>query len=1197
MSKAWYYKLKQIIQEILEGNFKSDNTSIDFSCPRIELTPGPGNVEEGFFTIYSEEGTLTEGHVVSTDLRMECLTPYFSGSQDDIYYRFDASEMKAGDEIKGAFNIISNQGEYYLPFSVTVIKQTIQSGIGEIRNLFHFTNLAKSEWAEAVKLFYSEEFEQIFTGNDRQYYNIYKGLSKVYGNEHNVEEFLIAINKKRAVEFIPEETQILIENPEALSRYSLVVNRNGWGYTRLRIETEGDFLRVDEEEVTDDLFLGNLYRLHYYILDDRLHAGNNYGSIRLIGYGQTVSVQITVVNHAQEARKLRGIYKERKRVIIQIMQLYQSFRLKKISARTWMDETDKLINRLKGLYGRDISTGLFQAHLFITQERFNEAGRILEQDKDAVMAIREEKPEIWCYYLYLTALCGRNDEDADNTVERISRIYERNRGNWRIAWILLFIADEYINNAARKWRLFEELFDNNCNSPILYMEAWNVISMNPATLLKLGGFELQILNYAAKNDVLRDDVIIQLIYLAQKQKNFSKILFDVLVYCYDKNPRNDVLQAICTLLIIGNMHGEKYLKWYRTGVEQNLRITGLYEFYMMSLPLDGKETLPKIILMYFSYQCNLSYEITAYLYAYVYKRREAIQDIYVNYLPAIERFVTEQIKHGRINKHLAYLYRNILTESMIDEETAKSLMTLIFAQDIVVGSDMIRQVILVYPYAAGQMAYPVSEGRAQVPVYDEECRIILEDAYRNRYADSIPYRVERTLPSQNLLRLAKPFIREHLGYSLYMCYASKDSVVISRENAEQFRHLADSDFLTDANRQQIRYKLVNFYYDNDRMWELDEYLVSLKFEDIASDNRKEIVRLLALRGMYEEAYEWVLGMGPYGIDAKTLVKMSSRILAQDETEENAFMTEILHYVMVRGKYDENVLKYLIRFYNGSTKDMRDIWKAACDFGMEAYELSERIIVQMLYTGSHIGERMDILASYIKAGGKDEVIAAFIYRCCYDYVINDKIAEQFLLLCISNLHKKNPEMHMVCKLAYLKYYAENKNEITQEIKETIREFLNELLSKQVILPLFKEFQGYIPALDILQDKSILEYHAAPGHRATIHYLIQKEDGEGREYCRENMKDIFAGICVKEFILFFGERLQYYITEDVDGKEQVTQSGMINRSDMADTVHESSRFNMLNDIMIGKTLQDYDTVDKLMTEYYKKDFMADRLFHTI
>ena len=88
-------------------------------------------------------------------------------------------------------------------------------------------------------------------------------------------------------------------------------------------------------------------------------------------------------------------------------------------------------------------------------------------------------------------------------------------------------------------------------------------------------------------------------------------------------------------------------------------------------------------------------------------------------------------------------------------------------------------------------------------------------------------------------------------------------------------------------------------------------------------------------------------------------------------------------------------------------------------------------------------------------------------------------------------------------------------------------------------------------------------------------------------------MFAGICVKEFILFFGERLQFYITEESEEGEQLTKSGTISKSDIGQECSES-RFSLLNDIMIGKNLQDYDTVDHLLEEYYRQDFMVDKIF---
>ena len=127
----------------------------------------------------------------------------------------------------------------------------------------------------------------------------------------------------------------------------------------------------------------------------------------------------------------------------------------------------------------------------------------------------------------------------------------------------------------------------------------------------------------------------------------------------------------------------------------------------------------------------------------------------------------------------------------------------------------------------------------------------------------------------------------------------------------------------------------------------------------------------------------------------------------------------------------------------------------------------------------------------------------------------------------------------------------------------------------------------------RDKTIIEYRVKDGSRAVIHYMIQDEDGSESEYRREEMRDMFEGICVKEFVLFFGERLQYYITEELENGSKPTRSNSISTSDLDQDDFES-RYTMLNDIMIGKTLHDYDTVNKLLHQYYRQDFMVDNLF---
>ena len=56
-------------------------------------------------------------------------------------------------------------------------------------------------------------------------------------------------------------------------------------------------------------------------------------------------------------------------------------------------------------------------------------------------------------------------------------------------------------------------------------------------------------------------------------------------------------------------------EWYSKGVERQLRITRLYEYYMMAIYTDEEGRLPceisRMVLMYFSYQSDLDYEKNA----------------------------------------------------------------------------------------------------------------------------------------------------------------------------------------------------------------------------------------------------------------------------------------------------------------------------------------------------------------------------------------------------------------------------------------------------------------------------------------------------------------------------------------------------------------------------------------------------------
>lgn len=1178
------------VEKILAGEFNKGIHSLDFSSPRIELSVGEGEQYEGSFLISGPEGQPTEGRVSSSRLRMKCLVDSFSGAREEVPYRFDAEGMEEGECVKGEFCIISNQGEYTIPYEITVVSSEVDSSMGSIRNLFHFANLAKTNWEEAVALFYSREFEQVFKGADRQYYAIYKGLSGGKAREQNVEEFLLSVKKKQKVEFLVEETEIRIDSFRENAEYKVVLNRNGWGYSELSVEALGDFLILEKDTIREEDFLGNCYRLPFYIAGEKLHAGKNYGVIRLHNAYTEISVTVQVYEGKGKGR-LSSLRVRKKHLTMELMQYYEAFRTRKIGAPLWLQETDKRLQELTELDDRDPAYRLMQVQLLITRERFQEAERLLQQTDSMLQG--NFVPALYGYYLYLTTLLHREEAYIDEIAGQVERIYAQYSSDWRIAWLLIYLSEDYSKSPSRKWLVLEEQIRKGCSSPVLYIEAWNLIAANPTLLSQLEGAELQVLCYGARKELLTEEVMGQIVYLASRQKTYSDKLFHLLEKGYEAQQSDEVLQVICMLLIKGNRTEAGVFPWYERGVARELRITRLYEYYMMSCELTERAEIPKMVLMYFAFDSNLDSRRNAFLYAYVHKHREEFPELYENYREQIERFTVFQILKGRNDKWLSYLYRNIVTPVMITEETAGGLAEALFVHRISIRRRDICRVILIYEKCRGERVFEVSPGEVYLPVYSSDFQLFLEDRKGNRYWGGTECEAERLIIPDKLALMAAPYVTEKIDFDMWLCERGKSIAAVNEENVQSMKRLSGADILIPSLQKEIRMRLIHFFYDNDRIGELDTFLQELLPEQIDNRSYAEVVRFMVIRSMYPKAYEWIQKRGGNGIEPKVVMRLCSRMIGLQEVQQEETMTALVYMTFQAGKYDENLLKYLVSYYHGTSKAMRDIWKAAEAFGMDTYEISERILEQILYSGAYVAESIQIFKGYISGGARTELEIAVLSQSSYDYFVGQKVTDEFIMQDMQRVIQRREDIPLVCKLAYTRFYAEHKKLIDEKISHHLVLFLRELISRHLYFPYYKEYVGHIPFMRQFADKTMIQYKAEEGNQAVIHYLLEKEGEDDGEYTKEEMRDMFGGICVKDFILFFGEKLQYYITETDGEKEHLTQSGTLNRSD-TDREQEESRYSLINDIAIGRTLHDNDAVEQLLREYYEQMFLVKELF---
>jgi hypothetical protein len=103
----------------------------------------------------------------------------------------------------------------------------------------------------------------------------------------------------------------------------------------------------------------------------------------------------------------------------------------------------------------------------------------------------------------------------------------------------------------------------------------------------------------------------------------------------------------------------------------------------------------------------------------------------------------------------------------------------------------------------------------------------------------------------------------------------------------------------------------------------------------------------------------------------------------------------------------------------------------------------------------------------------------------------------------------------------------------------------------------------------------------------------------------MEEMYDGIYVKQFLLFYGDNISYYIAEeeeasdsdeDEPGKANLTESGNINIHEVSDTL-AGSRYNRINYIGVAGKMQDTETLTALILEYKQLDFLVDEMFKSM
>lgn len=1177
------------IGQIAAGRFNGTKPILAFSEETIDLSVIEGRSEAGSFVIESTNQIKICGIVYSTNPRMECLNPHFEGEKVRIRYQFNSKGLTEGDTCEGKFVIVCNQIEYSLSFCARITRLYAEASTGAVKSLDDFTRLAASNWDEAYHLFYNRNFLNTIPYDNVYERLTYEGFACARPSGQNMEEFLIGVNKKQPVSISVDKSEEIFMASKEPQSGCFTITKDNWGYTEIRLRTDCEFIKLSKPVLTLDDFIGKTYLYEYIIDASAMHAGRNFGRIYIDGVYQSFTIDITAgVRDDDGSISDIAVTKDIKECMVGIMELYTSFRLKRIVTGVWANETISILNHLHALMPDEHMYELMKAQAFIINRQRQEAKWILDDFKHSNP---DKKAPIWGYYLYLMTLLEREPSYVDNMTHEVELIFYENPDSVLLFWVLLFLRDQYFDDSAGKLKDIKYWVLRGCSSPYLYIEAYYLISQDPYLIKELSVFELRILSWAVKEKALTKELAGAIFEAVDLAGGFDNRVYELLTAAYEICPEAEYVGIICSYLIKGHKNDTCFHKWFELGIENKLRLTGLYESYLLTMDDRQISPVPKIIQMYFSFDNKLPYRKLAVLYNNIIAAKETEPEVYHKYRKAMGRFAMDQAQLRHIDDNLAVLYEDMLELGFINEELSAAFSDIIYTHKLIVFDKRIVRAIIYQNEMKEPQIVPVTDQCAYFELFSNDYVILFEDSRGYRYVKSISYRLQRLMDAEKYLDRCISLSPDRPQYIVSHFKHVRDYSDFTKDDLKLFKPVFYSESFSDSYKAVMGYRILKYCQLHDYEDYVRPFLQSINYDTLQKDARKYLIDMLVSNRLYEKAYDMAM---EYGIDmlaAASKVVLCENALKVQHVDDD-FMVQLAISAFKTGKYSDLVLKYLCENYTGPTDELINLWHAADKFSISSMKLDERILEQGIYTQIEPEKISDIFMEYYKRAGNEKLILAYISLVAHGYLHSGGCKADFIFDIIEKRFIGNRTLNDACQLALLKHFAE-KMDITQaelEIEDTLLKYY---IYNNMYFDFFARLDYRLLEKYFLYDKAFLQYESTPGAHVVLHY---SRDEDGEEFNSEDMVEMYDGIYVKTFVIFFGELIRYYITEEHDNSIEVKESNRLTCNNIPGD-NDHSRYNLINEMIISDTLSDETTLKSNIDEYKRLDAATKQLFKLI
>ncbi len=1171
--------MREKVMALAQGKFCYEEPEIVVSTEKIELEVAEGSEAEAVLSVENRAHTKVKGFGATDEFNFEFL-PVFDGKISDITVKVHAGNKKAGDCMKGAITLITDCGECEVPYEVQIVKRHLSGPKGALRSYDDFVNCAKENFDAAVEVFYQDKFCDIYLPKMHEK-RLYHHLTSKNSKKQALEEFLVAHGDKKPMQFMANKAQLAFEVDEEDATISIAIAKTSWGMVGIKVSTDCPYLILDKQSLQTSDFVNEQATLSFTVKADLLVPGIHKGKIILENVYQKLEIGVRI--HGVKGAVDRKHKRVGKQLTAGLVKSHIQYMMNSSLREQWVKLLIKHRENIQAYYPEQ-QLQLSGYVSFLTQSENEMKGFV-----NAVEGMRSpdygEELEKVLKYLecsYVKCKINKSKDEKDVVCNIIKGYYENGYRHWELL-VMLERLGYFQKNSRGFLEELDLLWEDGCFSPYLYFYRMMLILQEPGLVKQLDAKTISTLRFGLKHGLMTEELVIAISFLAAREKRFVPGLMALLVSCYETFHNKDTLHSICALLIRAEKQEKQYFKWFELGVQNRLRITELFEYYMYTLDKERFDEVLTDVISYFQYENHLRDSVKMQFYACIVKNREEHPEYFRVYSNAIRTFTLKQLQEHRINKEMAVLYEAFFTRDNVKDSVAKELPSVLFAHRLTCQNPNMERVVVVHDEGGGDAVYNLTNGEAQIALATPNYKLYFVDKAGYYHAGTVGYRLEKLLNLDSLAEVCYENGAEHPLLLLHLFSKALANEEIGTREAVILHLQVRRQVPGMEYRARALVALYDYYktIGDDEL--LEEVLQTIDFEYVGQERHPGLLQTMIQHKMNDRALEMLRRYEILNCTKKLLLLLITWKLEESEGQFDPFHMKLCYYLYRHGVKNNTTLSYLINYYMGSADTLLDIYRVGAKNGVDIKDGGlERVLGQALFVSADPHKYADLFLEYYDYGANRILVKAFLAYTAYRYLVetcelDDKVREK--------IHKEGlVDDNPIMILAMLRYYSQQETYTDSE-----REFIEYHLAKYAaigqIMQFMKAFIGKVEVpFEILHGELIQLFSS---HQGETYIELQQDDA----VVTQPMKMLFRDVYVYETLLFRGERIAYRIF--AGDAEKPVKSGELVKADTSGK-GDKAFYEMVNEMIEAKEQGEEERFLALAKDYRSRQNVAEKLF---